>query len=85
MREKLRKTGSPGLVISQLDEVAWLFNLRGSDIDYNPVSARGNFVHGGTQNSCEYRAITSSILWCCAVRAAQKGQIILPVSAICSH
>ncbi|KAI0236769.1 hypothetical protein L0F63_001889 [Massospora cicadina] len=26
-----------GLVVTALDEVAWLFNLRGSDIDYNPV------------------------------------------------
>ena len=25
------------MIISMLDEVAWLFNLRGSDIDYNPV------------------------------------------------
>lgn len=38
MREKLGKAGSPGMVVSQLDEVAWLFNLRGSDIPYNPVS-----------------------------------------------
>lgn len=37
LREKLNKIGSPGLVVSQLDEVAWLFNLRGSDIPYNPV------------------------------------------------
>ncbi|KAJ9054469.1 hypothetical protein DSO57_1014149 [Entomophthora muscae] len=26
-----------GLLVTALDEVAWLFNLRGSDIDYNPV------------------------------------------------
>ncbi|MDR0754128.1 MAG: aminopeptidase P family protein [Prevotellaceae bacterium] len=25
-------------IISALDEIAWLFNLRGSDIDYNPVA-----------------------------------------------
>ena len=25
------------LVVSQLDDIAWLLNLRGSDIDYNPV------------------------------------------------
>src|SRR5262245_47708005 len=25
------------MVISMLDEIAWLFNLRGSDIEYNPV------------------------------------------------
>jgi Xaa-Pro aminopeptidase len=38
VREQLIKVGSPGVVVSQLDEVAWLFNLRGSDIPYNPVS-----------------------------------------------
>lgn len=37
LRDKLSKIGSPGLVVSALDEVAWLFNLRGSDIPYNPV------------------------------------------------
>lgn len=37
IRDKLIKTGSPGTVVSNLDEVAWLFNLRGSDIPYNPV------------------------------------------------
>ncbi|KAK1926245.1 peptidase M24, structural domain-containing protein [Papiliotrema laurentii] len=37
MREVLSKTGAQGIVISQLDEVAWLFNLRASDIPYNPV------------------------------------------------
>ena len=25
------------MIISMLDEIAWLFNLRGSDIPYNPV------------------------------------------------
>jgi Xaa-Pro aminopeptidase len=24
------------VVVCALDEVAWLFNLRGSDVDYNP-------------------------------------------------
>ncbi|WRT63566.1 uncharacterized protein IL334_000471 [Kwoniella shivajii] len=37
LRDKLKKIGSPGMVIAGLDEVAWLFNLRGSDIPYNPV------------------------------------------------
>lgn len=25
------------LLVTALDEIAWLFNLRGSDISYNPV------------------------------------------------
>lgn len=39
IREML-KTGKPkavGLVANMLDEVAWLFNLRGTDIPFNPV------------------------------------------------
>ncbi|KAJ3150312.1 hypothetical protein HK101_001967 [Irineochytrium annulatum] len=31
------KKGAWGIVFSALDEIAWLFNLRGSDIAYNPV------------------------------------------------
>jgi Xaa-Pro aminopeptidase len=42
IRERFGKVGAKGIVISQLDEVAWLFNLRGSDIPYNPVR-RVNF------------------------------------------
>lgn len=37
LRKELTEKKSSGMVVSMLDEVAWLFNLRGSDIDYNPV------------------------------------------------
>jgi Xaa-Pro aminopeptidase len=37
LRKELDKKRSSGFVISTLDEIAWLFNLRGSDIPYNPV------------------------------------------------
>lgn len=37
LRKELDKKKTAGMVISMLDEVAWLFNLRGSDIPYNPV------------------------------------------------
>lgn len=35
--EKIKENNAYGLVVSALDEVAWLLNLRGSDIQYNPV------------------------------------------------
>lgn len=38
LREVLKKKKAAGLVVNMLDEVAWLFNLRGSDIDFNPGS-----------------------------------------------
>ncbi|KIY73001.1 putative aminopeptidase P, cytoplasmic [Cylindrobasidium torrendii FP15055 ss-10] len=34
---KLEDGKVDAVVLSALDEIAWLFNLRGSDIDYNPV------------------------------------------------
>lgn len=37
LRKELDKNKSLGFVVSMLDEVAWLFNLRGNDIPYNPV------------------------------------------------
>jgi Xaa-Pro aminopeptidase len=37
LRKELAKKKAAAFVLSMLDEVAWLFNLRGSDITYNPV------------------------------------------------
>jgi len=37
VRQALREQKDEGLVISQLDEIAWLLNLRGSDVHCNPV------------------------------------------------
>jgi Xaa-Pro aminopeptidase len=37
VREKMKKKNATALVISALDETAWLFNLRGSDVEFNPV------------------------------------------------
>ncbi|KAF6822299.1 Xaa-Pro aminopeptidase [Colletotrichum plurivorum] len=37
LRQELDKKNSHAFVVSMLDEIAWLFNLRGSDIPYNPV------------------------------------------------
>ena len=37
VREAMRKHGADAHFISTLDDIAWLFNLRGADVDYNPV------------------------------------------------
>ena len=36
VREELKKKEAKSMVVNLLDEIAWLYNLRGSDIDYNP-------------------------------------------------
>lgn len=37
VREALLRSGASCHFISTVDDIAWLFNLRGSDVEYNPV------------------------------------------------
>ena len=37
VREEMRKSGATHHFISTLDDIAWLTNLRGADVSYNPV------------------------------------------------
>ncbi|PWN52585.1 putative aminopeptidase P, cytoplasmic [Violaceomyces palustris] len=37
LRDELKKKSAKGFVANMMDEVAWLFNLRGTDVPYNPV------------------------------------------------
>ena len=37
VRQALREQKAEGIVISQLDDIAWLLNMRGSDVHCNPV------------------------------------------------
>lgn len=41
---ELEKIGANGLIIVTLDAVAWTFNLRGNDVDYNPVAVAYAYV-----------------------------------------
>lgn len=38
IREQLPEASSAGIVLSALDEIMWLLNIRGDDIQYNPVA-----------------------------------------------
>ena len=37
VRAAMQRHGATHHLVSTLDDIAWLFNLRGSDVDYNPV------------------------------------------------
>jgi Xaa-Pro aminopeptidase len=37
VRQEMAKAGADVLILTKLDEIAWITNLRGSDVDYNPV------------------------------------------------
>ena len=38
LREQIASNNANTMLITALDEIAWLFNIRGADIDYNPVN-----------------------------------------------
>ena len=41
---KLHEAGADGLVLCALDEIAWTFNIRGNDVEYNPVVVSYAFI-----------------------------------------
>jgi Xaa-Pro aminopeptidase len=96
LREQMVKTGSPGTVVSQLDEVAWLLNLRGSDIPYNPVShqKRGHLVADYqvffayailTMNECALFTNSDSIDDTAKSHLQTGGVTVLPYGEIWSY
>jgi len=44
LRFEMNLTGAEGMPLSALDEIAWLFNLRGEDVDFNPVGICYAFI-----------------------------------------
>ena len=38
VREATNEAGATALVVTMLDAIAWLFNIRGRDVDFNPVA-----------------------------------------------
>ena len=46
LRSEMKKLFADVFVISALDDIAWLFNIRGNDVDYNPVVISFALVEG---------------------------------------
>lgn len=44
VRDKLKAEGAKCLVLSSLDDIAWLYLMRGNDIEYNPVALSYSIV-----------------------------------------
>lgn len=52
VRFEMQKKGANGIVITALDEIAWCFNLRGSDSPFSPVA-----------NACAYISLDQAYLF----------------------
>lgn len=57
VRQKMKQQGADALVVTMLDEVAWLFNIRGNDVECNPVAL-------------SYAVLTHGMLICCDLNIA---------------
>lgn len=44
INNQLRREGADSLILAALDEIAWTFNIRGTDVTYNPVVVSYAFV-----------------------------------------
>lgn len=44
VREEMKKKGVDNYILSSLDDIAWLFNIRGNDVQNNPVTISYGFV-----------------------------------------
>jgi len=47
VRVEMKKAHAEVFVVSALDDIAWLFNIRGNDVDYNPVVIAYALVENG--------------------------------------
>ena len=75
VRENLKKEGADWQGIASLDDIGWLFNIRGGDIDFNPVPLA--FAMIGKEETILYIAPSAAPA---AVRAAleKDGVLIRP-------
>ncbi|MCR5736834.1 MAG: aminopeptidase P family protein [Eubacterium sp.] len=53
LRKTLDEKNADGMILATLDDIAWLFNLRGNDISYNPVFL--SYAYIGQQLTILYR------------------------------
>ena len=44
VREKLKKQGAESLLLTKLDDLMWLFNIRGCDVECNPVAMSYGYI-----------------------------------------
>ncbi|KAH8889541.1 Creatinase/aminopeptidase [Thozetella sp. PMI_491] len=79
LRKELEKKKTRGLVVSELDEIAWLFNLRGSDIDFNPVFFSYAVV---TADSASFYVDESKLGADCKSYLAENNVVVKPYDAL---
>ncbi len=75
LREHLKKQGCDATMISSLDDIAWILNLRGGDVPYNPVIE--SFLYLG-ENSLAWFLDTSKLSDSLKKKLAGEGIQVKP-------
>ena len=71
VRRAMSKRGADAHLITALDAIAWLFNIRGTDVGYNPVAiAYALVTHDGAELFIDAAKVPA------AVRRALKGSVL---------
>lgn len=78
--ESVENMGADAVFVSALDEIAWLFNLRGSDVDFTPVVTAYAFIARDDYSIfIDRRKVTSEVeshLKHCGVRVRDYDDVI---------
>lgn len=79
VRKELAKKNLTSFVVSMLDEIAWLFNLRGNDIPFNPVFFSYAVV---TANHVALYVDSNKLTKDCHSYLAESGVVVKPYDSL---
>lgn len=79
LRETLASKGANAIIVNMLDELAWLFNIRGKDVAYNPVGIGYGLV---TKNEVALYAFPEKVTAEVREHLESNGVEIKPYDAI---
>lgn len=91
-REKIKAMGCDAMVVTALDEIAWLLNIRGYDIPYGPFLKSYAIVSKDQLHLyTDKKKLTPDIRQhlhtenCFSAHCARSNQILIHVTAIVEH
>lgn len=79
VRQEMEKEGADALLVTALDETAWLLNLRGSDVKHTPVFLAYMFITRRRALLCAQKSAFSETV--CS-ELAKAGVTLLPYESI---
>lgn len=79
VRKALDDAGANTMIITMLDEIAWLFNVRGTDVDYNPVGIAYGMI---TRNEVRFYTFPEKITPEVKAHLEGSGVVIKPYAEI---